>query len=147
MNRSFLCVALMLTVAPITATTVLSFNPDFTGGEPPSLLMILTMSIFGLITIPLWLTYIPALIIAPIFMKRVAATPVFQSLRLPQLIMASGVVGGIAGVLVMALPILMTLLDFQFKLALLWAFAGACSGALTLSLIALFYHWDARLSQ
>lgn len=137
MNSTITCIILMLTLAPLIAcSTVVCLDPSRWGGSINPI-TIVVMAFFGVISTPVWPTYIPALIITPLLMRMVSRSQVFGSARLPMLIGLSLVLGAIAGVLVLIRVILMSLNDP--KLAMNWAIAGAVSGAITLMLIVLVY--------
>ena len=62
----------MLTVAPIIAATgLLLYDPSRWGGEI-NLINIIGLTLFGLISRPLWFSYIPVLIFTPIIFKRLS---------------------------------------------------------------------------
>lgn len=137
MNRTIICVILMLTVAPLVAcSTVVCLDPSRWGGSINPITIII-MAFFGVISTPVWPTYIPALIITPLLMRVISRTRVFRSTRLPVLIGLSLMLGAIAGALVLIRVILMSLNDS--KLAMNWAIAGAMAGSITLMLIVLVY--------
>jgi hypothetical protein len=131
----------MLTVAPLVAcSTIVCLNPSLLGESINPLRIALTvvgMAFFGLITVPLWLTYLPALIITPRLMRAAAQTKWFRTARLPVLIVLSLVAGAVAGALVLVPVILISLNDP--KRAMIWAIAGAMAGSVTLILIVLVY--------
>ena len=141
MNRTIVCIILMLAVAPLVAcSTIVCLNPSLLGGSINPIKIMFTivgMAFFGVITVPLWLTYIPALIMTPLLMRALSRTQVFRTTRLPILIGLSLVVGAVAGALVLILVILMSLNDP--KMAMNWALAGAMAGSTTLMLIVLVY--------
>ena len=142
-KRSLISVILMLTLSPILAvTTLVCSHPERWGGSRDPL-SILVMSAFGLITIPLWLTYIPAIIITPLVMRRIAVRPDFRALPLPVTLTVALLVGAIAGICVVILPVIMSLSD-SLSLAFNWASAGAVSGAVTLALITMIYRYDSH---
>jgi hypothetical protein len=95
------------------------------------------MALFGLITTPLWPTYIPALILTPLLMRMVARSQLFKTMRLPVLIGLSLMVGAIAGALVLVRVILMSV--NEPRLAMNWAIAGALAGSITMCVIILVY--------
>jgi hypothetical protein len=137
--KTILTVVTMLTVAPlIAATTLVFWVPDRFGGS--SLLAIPAMAFFGVISVPLWPTYIPALVVTPLVMNRVARFRAFVRLPLPVLGGLSLLVGAPAGVCVM-IPVLQLSLNSPSDsgLALMWAGAGGVSGAITLTVIS-FIH-------
>ena len=131
------CVMLMLTVAPIVAcSTVVCLDPLRWGGSINPLAIVF-MALFGLVSTPLWPTYIPALIIVPLLMRIVASRQFFMSIQLSVLILVSMVIGGIAGIVVLIHPILMSL--NESKMATSWAVAGFLAGSITFSLIVAMY--------
>jgi hypothetical protein len=133
-----LSVAAMLTIAPVLAvTTLICWDPARWGGSVDPL-NILMMSLFGLITVALWPTYIPAIILTPLLMRQAATHRAFMSLPIPLLLGLSSLTGAAAGMCVLGWPILLSL-TFSFELALNWAVAGAVSGATTATLICLLY--------
>ena len=133
----------MLTIAPVVAaTTLVCGHPDRWGGSM-SPLNIVVIAFFGLFTVPLWPTYIPAIMVTPLLMKWVAAHPAFRTFPLPLLFALSLLIGAMAGVCVLAFVIVLSASD-STELALDWAAAGAVSGALTLSVICLIYRYGPR---
>ena len=138
--RTLLTVAVMLTLAPVVAaTTLVCWQPDRWGGSVNPL-DILFMAFLGLITVPLWPTYILAMLITPRLMRRAAAHPAFRTFPLPWLFGLSWLTGAVAGVGVMAFVIFLSLTN-SAELAMNGAAAGAVSGALTLSVICLIYRY------
>ena len=126
----------MVTVAPmLVVATMACIDPEHFGGGPYPL-NVLIMTFFAVITVPMWPTYIPAIIFAPIIMRRVANLPRFHALPLPSVLVLSLATGAVAGACVM-LPILLMAVPPIW--AARWAVAGAISGAVTLSLISLVY--------
>ena len=80
--RAFLSVIIMLTISPVLAVaTLVNWAPERWGGET-DLLSIIGMSIFGILTVPLWLTYIPTLIAVPLIMNKLANKDKFKNLPL-----------------------------------------------------------------
>lgn len=142
MSRNMICVILMLTVAPIiVCATVVCLEPSRWGGSiNPAVIVVMAM--FGLISTPLWPTYIPSLIITPRLMMRVARVRVFKTMQLSGLIGISIVVGAIAGALVLSPMILMT--QNEPKMAKNWMIAGLLAGAITFSLIVLVYRREQK---
>lgn len=136
MKPSFTCWILMLTVAPLTVSAALFIQePSRWGSGNP--LNIIVMAVFGLMSVPLWPTYIPALVFTPILMKRLSMSARF--LRLSPLVLSAGslVSGAIAGLLVL-LPMILLSLDTQ-PLVVQWMTAGALAGAITLTAIVFVY--------
>jgi hypothetical protein len=141
--RALLSVAAMLTLAPISAvTTLVAWQPDRWGGSLNPL-NIVAMSIFGLLTVPLWPTYIPAVVLTPVLMKRVAAHQLFTKLPLPALIGLSLLAGATGGACVLGLFVLLSL-EHSGSPAMNWTVAGAVSGALTLTLGCLSYRYPSQ---
>ena len=131
---------LMLTFAPFVTVTALVFIAPERWGGMTDLDYLLTLTFFGLITVPLWFTYIPMIVLAPLLMKRAQRQPWFFSLPIPALFGLSIALGALCGVGVMALPVFMSISE-DLRMALNWAGAGGISGAVTLSLITVFYRW------
>jgi hypothetical protein len=141
--KAVLSVVVMLTVAPLVAvTTLVCWEPERWGGSLNPL-AIAVMALFGLLSVPLWPTYIPALIITPLLMNWVSAHRAFGRLSLPIFLGLFLLVGAVAGVCVMIPLILMALNDsLDYHQALTWVGAGAVSGAVTLALICLLYRYE-----
>jgi len=127
-EESFVCVVLMLTVSPVT--TVISL--DLILGITPTIEGVLWMAVFGLFTIPLWITYIPALVITPFAMKKLAGRNYFYDAPMWKFISISVVVGSLLGAIVLS-P-MMDSTNF-----LNWSLSGCISGSITLTLIAIVY--------
>lgn len=137
--HSIFCVLLMLTVAPIvTCSTLVILDPSRWGGNA-SPLTVLVMAFFGLISRPIWPTYVPALIVTPLLMGIVAKSRFIVAMPLSALLGLSFAVGAIAGFLVMGRMVLLTLHDHDPKMAMNWAIAGGVGGAVTLILVVLVY--------
>ena len=138
----------MLTVAPLVAVaTLVCCDPQRWGGSLNPL-AIVVMALFGIFTAPLWLTYIPALIITPLLMKRVSTSLAFHRAPLPVVLGLSAVVGALAGVCVMLRLVLMVLRDSSgYGEAFTFASAGAVAGAVSLSLICLLYRYGERRAE
>ena len=133
----------MLVVAPIAAvTTLVLYQPDRWGGTP-TVSTILVMAFFGLITVPLWLTYIPALVATPFIMRRLASRPAFASVPLPTFIFVSALAGALGGVCILSPAILMATSDSR-DLVLNWLCAGAVAGAISFPIITALYRASAR---
>ena len=146
--KAILSVLAMLTVAPlVAATTLVCWDPErWAGSLNP--LAIVVMALFGVLSTPLWPTYIPALIVTPLLMKWISTYPAFRRLPLPVVLGLSVVVGAAAGVCVMVRLILMVLRDSSgYGEGLACASAGAISGAVTLALICLLYRYEERRAE
>jgi len=138
--RTFLSVAVILFIAPlITVTVLVCHHPERWGGSVNPL-NILIMSVFGLFTVKLWPTYIPAIVITPLFMRWFANKPTFISSPLPLILGGGLLVGAVAGVGVLSYIVLISLKDSS-ELAFSWALAGAISGGSTLMIICLIYRF------
>jgi hypothetical protein len=134
--RAFLTVLIMMTLAPVAAvTTLVCWNPGRWGGSINPL-AILGMSFFGIFTIPLWPTYLPAIVLTPFIMRRLAAQEAFRRLPLLAVMGISLVIGALAGAGIIS--IIVPWRD-TLDLILNWVSAGAVSGAVTLPLISLIY--------
>jgi hypothetical protein len=137
--KAAVSVILMLSLAPVLAVSVLVFsNPD-RWGESQHPVAILVMSFFGLFTTPLWPTYIPALILTPIVMHKLSQTAIFQRIPLSLLLGLALAVGAVAGAAVLVPMVLMEWADSR-GYSTSWAKAGAVSGAITLTTIAILYY-------
>ncbi|MCC6680025.1 MAG: hypothetical protein IT445_03890 [Phycisphaeraceae bacterium] len=142
--RALLTVGAMLTIAPLTAvTTLVCCDPERWGGSIDPL-SIVVMSIFGLITVPLWPTYIPAIVIIPVAMHSIVALPLFKKLFLPYLVCIFFAVGAIVGI-----AFISTIVPWHDSLDLIfnWLSAGAMSGGITLSLIVLVYRHEPKTAR
>jgi len=137
MKKSLICIILMMTVAPIVVCATLVCLDPLRWGGTINPIAIIGMAMFGLISTPLWPTYIPSLIITPLLMKGMVRSHVFRTISLRVLISISLIVGAIAGALVMVRVILMSL--NEPRLAMQWAIAGTLAGSVTFSLIVLVY--------
>jgi len=147
MIRTVISVILMLTVAPLVAcSTLVCLEPSRSGGSINPIAIVVT-ALFGLITVPLWLTYIPALVLTPMLMARVARTQRFRTMRLSVLVVLSLVVGAMAGALVLSPLVLMSLISREPMLAISWATAGTSAGSITLCLICLIYRRDVLMGE
>lgn len=136
--RAILTTLAMTTVAPVTAvTTLLCWNPERWGGSI-DLLNILVMSLFGVITIPLWPTYVPAIALTPLVMGKISTWHVFRRLPLVVILCIFFVMGAFAGLGVISIIVPW---DDSLDLILNWVSAGVVSGAVTAVLISLIYRW------
>ena len=142
--RAALSIFVMLTVAPLVAvTTLVCWNPSRWGG-PLSPLAIPAMAVFGLFTTPLWPTYIPALVLTPLAMRRIAALSAFRNLPLALVVGMSLVIGAVAGFAVISI-----IVPWGDSPDLIgnWVSAGAASGAITLAIISLIYRRTPRSAE
>ena len=132
----------MLTVAPLVAATTLQC---WQTEGPLDLFGIVTIVVFGWVSIPLWPTYIPAVLVTPVLMHWLSARRVFRALPLPLLFVLSAFAGALAGVAVMATPIILALKRVSgHHQAFSWAVLGAVSGAVTFPWICLLYRLGVR---
>ena len=128
----------MITIAPLLAILILLFlNPAEFGGSP-NWQGVFIMYSFALITIPLWITYIPSIILTPIIMHKISKHEVFYSISIIGLISLSLLSGAILGVLIMS-PILWVVHSDPDSLFFTWVLSGAVSGSITLTVIVLIY--------
>jgi len=134
--ESFICVVLMLTVSPIT--TVISL--DLILGNTPTIQTVLIMAGFGLITFPLWITYIPALVLTPFAMKKLAGRNYFYNAPAWIFVSLSFVAGALLGAIVLS-----PMMDGTNFLS--WTIAGAISGSITFTLIAAVYRSGKKRSE
>jgi len=138
--QTLLSVAVMVTVAPVVAvTTLVCCNPDRWGGSVNPL-NIAVMSFFGLLTVPLWPTYIPAIVFTPLLMRWVAGRRDFTTLPIPLVLVLSTLIGAVAGVCVLSYVVLLSLKGSS-TMVLGWLTAGSISGGFTLSVICLIYRY------
>jgi hypothetical protein len=137
MNRKVTCILLLLTIAPVIVSfTLVCLDPARWGGDFNPI-TIINMGLFGLFTIPLWPTYIPALIFTPIVMNQIVKSKYFRTARLTILLGVTFFIGALAGAFVM-LPLII-LSHNIVQVAVNWAIAGAVSGSITLCAIILVY--------
>jgi hypothetical protein len=129
----------MLTIAPFSAVIGMVLSDPELWESSMNLETLLVFSMFGIITVPLWITYLPMTILSPFIMKYLSSQDRFYSLPIPILIALSLMFGAILGV-VMISPLF--ILNFEKNgLELIWVVAGASSGATTLTLLTLLYRW------
>ncbi len=127
-------VSAMLIVSPLIATTTLvCWNPARWGGSVNPL-TILLMSVFGLFTVPLWPTYIPAIIVTPFAMQWLAKRRLFARMPMPLLLLLALPLGAAAG-FVIIMPLLSIIDAADTDVWANWAAAGLVSGAVTFPLI------------
>lgn len=143
--KEIISILIMIIIAPMIVVITLSIlNPaEFGGG--PNIKNILAMYVFGLITVPMWLTYIPSIILTPIIMRRIDKQKEFHELPIRKIILLSTPVGALCGVLIL-FPVLLPVFIGSSPLLSSWVFAGVVSGSITLTLIALIYRLGNRIS-
>jgi len=142
-NKSVFSILTMLCVAPpVAVTTLVCLHPGRWGGAQ-SFLAIPLMSVFAALTAPVWVTYIPTMIVVPIAMRRIAGSHCFAAMRLPWLLLWSLAVGGIAGAGVLGPVALLASRDTD-NLAADFLAAGAVAGAASLAIICLIHRKGLR---
>ena len=97
-----------------------------------------TMYMYGIITVPLWITYIPAIILAPLIMNKLDNISGFHDIQILKLIIFSILIGAFLGVLVLT-PVLFLVFNESTALFLGWVFAGMVSGCITSIILSLLY--------
>ncbi len=128
----------MVILAPLVATTTLVCGwPERWGGSINPL-VIITMALFGIITTPLWPTYIPAIVLTPLLIRKIAPHRLFMKLAIPVLILLSLLLGALGGIFVM-FPIIRMSLHEGPEYALQWIMAGVFSGAITFTVICVIH--------
>ena len=139
--RSIICVWITLTVAPlITSIALVCLAPSRWGGHP-NVFTVLTMAVFGVISAPIWPTYIPTIVLVPMVMIIIAKTRFFIAAPLPLLVAIFAVLGSIVGLLVIGRIALMLFRENELGLAVDWIVSGALAGTISSSLILLCYRW------
>jgi hypothetical protein len=137
--KTKLTFAALLVIAPlVAATTLVCWQPERWGGSINPL-AIATIAFFGLLSVPLWPTYIPALIVTPLVMKWVSASQAFTRLPVAALVVLSLLIGALVG-----LGVIMPVVPMESKdpdLILNWRSAGAVAGAVTLVVISLIHRF------
>lgn len=140
--RAILSVLALLTVAPIVAiSTLVLCNPSnwVADATPVSIIGFVIFAYpFALITTPLWPTYIPVIVITPLVMKQISLRQGYSSLPLKIFLLRAFPIGMVAGIGVMSVVIFMACKDSP-DAVLSWVGAGAISGGVTFTLIALVY--------
>jgi hypothetical protein len=142
-NKSVFSILTMLIVAPLVAVGTLVYLHSARWGGAQAFLAVPFMAVFAVFITPVWLTYIPALIIVPIAMRRIAASRHFVAVGLPWLLLLAVVVGGIAGVCVLGPAALLASKDTD-SLAADFLIAGAVAGAVSLVIICLIHRHGLR---
>lgn len=138
-GKSIISVFIMVTVAPSLVILTLAFsNPAEFGGNP-DLQSVLMMYLFALITIPLWITYIPSIILTPIILNRIRKIAAFYNISIITLLALSALSGAVVGVLIMAPVLFLVVQSEPNNLFFSWILSGAVSGSITLTIIVLIY--------
>jgi hypothetical protein len=136
--KTLLCVIILLFATPTLAATCLAFfDPKHWGGEPtvPGILM---MAIFGVLTVPMWLTYLPTLVLTPMAMNRMASNEKFHSMPLWELLLFAVMIGAVIGIFIMS-PMILRSLGSPLKLIVNLIGAGSISGAISYTAITMLY--------
>jgi hypothetical protein len=136
--QAIVCVLVILSVGPVVAVSTLVCVDPARWGNGLQPLAIPVMAVYGLLTTPLWPTYLPVVIATPFIMRRLARTVAFRTRALLHVIAVAGGVGSLVGLFVMAPLIVMQRADPSGQ-AGAWAMAGATSGAVTSSLVTMLY--------
>ena len=145
--RFALSVIAMLTLAPfLTVATLVLWAPDHFGGSV-DLLSIIVLTFFGLITVPLWATFIPALFLTPLLMDGVSRCDWFRRLPLSAALGLSIPAGMLAGMAVMGIILPWGEDAGGAYVILAWLIASAVSGGATLPVIALLYRFGPQRPQ
>lgn len=131
----------MLTIAPLIAVTLLLCCLPNHRTELLYPIAVATYAFEGIRGF--WATYIPALIIVPLLMRRVSTRRAFHQLSLVRLLRLAVLVGAIGGACVAIPRAVWLLIDdpWNYYLVLLGLSACAVSGAVTLTLICLLYQY------
>lgn len=138
--RTVCCISIMLTITPIaTVYGLVSFDPENWGGEP-TLMGILGMAIFGLITVQVWITYIPSLILTPIVMNRLSNKNKFYEIQKWKFFVISAIGGSMVGIFIV-LPCILLSVSGSLKIIVNWAYAGLVGGGITYPIIASIYRF------
>jgi hypothetical protein len=135
--RPILSVIAMLTVAPLLAVAILLGCTPKGRGDLLYPIAVATYVWRGMAFN--WVTYLLALIMLPVLMRCISARRSFHQLPLQRLLKLSVFAGAAGGVCVVIRSLLTALDGAGALLVLAVAFAGAASGAITLTLIGLLY--------
>jgi len=142
--RIVFSILVMTIVAPVAAvTTLVCWNPERWGGSVNPV-AILGMAFFGIITIPLWPTFIPSVVLTPLVMSGIARLQVFKRMPLVIICGVSVVIGAICGIAVISIIVPW---HESLDLVLNWVSAGAVAGAVALPAISLIYRWTPGASK
>lgn len=139
--KAILCVMIMLTITPIAAVTgLISYAPSRWGGEM-KIENILFMAMFGLITVQVWFTYIPALIFTPIIMKHLSDKKIFHTISKWKFYLNSILYGAVAGIFIL-LPCILLSAGDSLDITLNWLWAGIVAGVITFPIITSLYRFS-----
>ncbi len=132
----------MLTVTPIAAATALVyFDPRNWGGDI-TFFGIIGIAVFGLLTVPVCVTYIPTLVFTPIFMNKLSKKEAFYIISKWKFFVFSIIGGSIAGIFIV-LPIIVLSMNGGIKIIVNWLWAGMVAGSVTCPIIATIYRFSA----
>jgi hypothetical protein len=138
--RPIISVLVMVTISPLLVILTLTFsNPAEFGGNP-DLQSVLMMYMFALITVPLWITYIPSIILTPIVLHKMRKKKSFYNISIFALIALAGMSGALIGELILA-PLLFLVHKEPNNLFSSWILSGAVSGSISLTIIVLIYRF------
>jgi len=98
------------------------------------------MAIFGLITVQVWITYIPSLILTPIIMNRLSNIEKFHKIQKCKFFGLSIIGGSMAGIFIVLQCILIAM-SGTLKIFSNWVYAGLFGGCTTYPIIASIYRF------
>ena len=134
---TLISVLIMLTIAPLLAIVTLMFSISADFGETFDIQSILVMYMFAMITIPLWLTYLPSIILTPIIMNRISKKTKFHSIPIIFLATLSMIIGAFVGIMIIS-PLLIASKSEPNEI-ISWILSGVVSGSITLTIVVLIY--------
>ncbi len=138
--RTIISIIVMLTIAPIIAASgLLLYDPSRWGGEI-NLINIVGLALFGLISPPLWFSFIPVLVFTPIIFRRLSEKETFYTITIKKFYAISVFYGCIVGVFVM-LPLIVIAAPKSIDVSLNWLWSGVVAGGITLSIISSLYRF------
>ena len=136
--KPIICIIIMLTVGPIIAASgLILYDPSRWGGEI-NLNNIIGLALFGLISPPLWFSYIPVLVFTPVIFKRLSEKEQFYTATIKKFYAMSILYGCIVGVFVM-LPFVVIAASKSVDVSLNWLWSGVFAGGITLPIISSIY--------
>ena len=98
--KHFICIIILLISMPITSGVgLLLIGPENWGGKL-TVVNVLGLALFGLVSVPLWFTFIPTLIATPVIMSRLVANDLFTAIPIWKFVLLSLVLGAIGGTIV-----------------------------------------------
>ena len=136
-GKTVISVLIMLTISPILAIITLVFSNPENFGEHFDVQSLLMMYMFAMITIPLWLTYLPSVILTPIIMNRLSKKLAFQRISIAYLITLAAAAGAIIGLAVLSPFLIASRSEPSFLFS--WILSGLVSGSITLIIVVLIY--------